>query len=196
MRRRTGISWGKEGTAEVPALKNFLTEIRQGMMPMTLLKQESVGNTDEATKELREVIPDLKYTPKPVRLIKHLAEIANLSPTDIVLDFFAGSGTTGLAVLALNAEEKTDRRFVLVQLQEPTGRKDFATITEITKERIRRVVRQMKKQKEVKGRKGDLGFRVSTLGRFQFRSVGRRSAEEPKAARTTTRNARQSHQGR
>ena len=162
------IWWGKDGKAEVPALKNFLTEIRQGMMPMTLLKQETVGNTDEATKELRDVIPDLKYTPKPIRLIRHLAEIANLAPTDIVLDFFAGSGTTGLAVFALNAEEKTERRFILVQLPEPTDRTDFKTIAEITKERIRRVGQRMKKEAEAAHMKSDLGFRVFTLAESNF----------------------------
>ena len=162
------IWWGKDGRAKVPALKNFLTEIRQGMMPMTLLKQETVGNTDEATKELRDVIPDLKYTPKPIRLIRHLAEIANLSPADIVLDFFAGSGTTGLAVFALNAEENTERKFILVQLPEPTDRTDFKTITAITKERIRRVGQRMKKDADIADRKSDLGFRVFTLAESNF----------------------------
>ncbi len=174
------IWWGKNGTAEVPALKNFLTEIRQGMMPMTLLKQESVGNTDEATKELREVIPDLKYTPKPLRLIKRLAQIANLSPTDVVLDFFAGSGTTGLAVLALNADEDTSRKFILVQLPEPTGQKDFPTMTDISKERIRRVVHQMKNEKQAAGKMADLGFRVFTLADSNFIPWDAEAPKSPK----------------
>lgn len=162
------IWWGKDGKAKVPALKNFLTDIRQGMMPMTLLKHESVGNTDEATKELRDVIPDLKYTPKPIRLIRHLAAIANLSPTDVVLDFFAGSGTTGLAVLALNDEESTKRKFILVQLPEPTGRTDLETMTDITKERIRRVGQRMRKESGGRRKNCDTGFRVFTLAQSNF----------------------------
>lgn len=172
------IWWGKDGKAEVPALKNFLTEIRQGMMPMTLLKQESVGNTDEATKELRDVIPDLKYTPKPIRLIRHLAEIANLSPTDVVLDFFAGSGTTGLAVFALNAEEKTERKFILVQLPEPIERTDFKTMTEITKERIRRVIQCMKKDGDAGHKKPERGFRVFTLAESNFMAWNAEGAKD------------------
>lgn len=162
------IWWGKDGTATVPALKNFLTDIRQGMMPMTLLKQESVGNTDEATKELRDVIPDLKYTPKPIRLIRHFAAIANLSATDVVLDFFAGSGTTGLAVFALNDEENTKRKFILVQLPEPTGRTDLETMTDIAKERIRRVGQRMKEESGGHRKNSDLGFRVFTLTQSNF----------------------------
>jgi adenine-specific DNA-methyltransferase len=140
------------------------------MMPMTLLKQESVGNTDEATKELRNVIPGLKFTPKPIRLIKHLAAIANLSPTDLVLDFFAGSGTTALAVLALNAEESSERRFILVQLPEPTGLDDFRYVTDITKERLRRVVAPKKKDKQATSSQAKgAGFRLFKLTDSNFR---------------------------
>jgi adenine-specific DNA-methyltransferase len=164
------IWWGVAGKARVPALKNFLSDIRQGMMPMTLLKQESVGNTDEATKELRNVIPGLKFTPKPIRLIKHLAAIANLSPTDLVLDFFAGSGTTALAVLALNAEESSERRFILVQLPEPTGLDDFRYVTDITKERLRRVIAPKKKDKQSTGSQAKgAGFRLFKLTDSNFR---------------------------
>lgn len=164
------IWWGVDGKARVPALKNFLSDIRQGMMPMTLLKQESVGNTDEATKELRNVIPGLKFTPKPIRLIKHLAAIANLSSTDLVLDFFAGSGTTALAVLALNAEESSERRFILVQLPEPTGLDDFRYVTDITKERLRRVIAPKKKDKQATGSQAKgAGFRLFKLTDSNFR---------------------------
>lgn len=173
------IWWGKDGKANVPALKNFVSDIRQGMMPMSLLKREVVGNTDEATKELRELIPDLKYTPKPIRLIKHLAAIANLSSSDLVLDFFAGSGTTALATLALKSESLSDLRFILVQLQEPTGREDLPTISSIARERVRRAVSQMNKNK-TKGGKGlpkDLGFRAFTLAESNFTAW---DAEGPK----------------
>lgn len=177
------IWWGKDGNATVPALKNFVTDIRQGMMPTTLLKQDVVGNTDEATKELRETIPDLKYTPKPIRLIKHLCAIANVSSGDLILDFFAGTGTTALATLALNNESSSDLRFILVQLPEPTGRGDLPTISAIARERVRRAVSQMKKNKSADP-KGltlpkDLGFRAFTLAESNFTPW---DAEGPKDA--------------
>lgn len=166
------IWWGRDGKAKVPALKNFLSDIRQGMMPMTLLKQSAVGNTDEATKELRQLIPDLKYTPKPVRLIKHLAAIANLSSNDYVLDFFAGSGTTAHAVLDLNRTDGGNRKFILIQLPEPTEREDFNTISDITMERVRRVIQRDGRKTETKlvtSSETKTGFRVLKLATSNFK---------------------------
>ncbi len=82
--------------------------------------------------------------PKPVELLKTIVQLGT-EPRgdDLVLDFFAGSGTTAQAVLELNKEDGGNRRFVLVQLPEPTGREDFPTIADITKERVRRVIQRM-----------------------------------------------------
>lgn len=66
--------------------------------------------------------------------------------TGLILDFFGGSGTTAQAVLELNKEDGGNRRFILVQLPEPTGREDFPTIAEITKERVRRVIGRMSRR--------------------------------------------------
>ena len=83
--------WGKKGKNRVPAFKNHFTQIAQGLMPTTLLKHEDVGHTDEAAKELRALVPGVKYTPKPLHLIRHLCLIA--AGTDPwICDFFAGSG--------------------------------------------------------------------------------------------------------
>lgn len=65
------------------------------------------------------------------------------SSDSLILDFFAGSWTTAQAVLELNARDGGNRRFILVQLAEPTNRKDFATIADITKERVRRVIKKL-----------------------------------------------------
>ena len=113
------IWWGSDGNNDVPALKNFLSDIQAGIMPTSLLLHEKVGHTDEATKELRELIPEVKFTPKPTRLIKYLMSISSLSPDSVVLDFFAGTGTTAQAVLEKNVEDGTYCQFVLVQIPEP-----------------------------------------------------------------------------
>lgn len=125
------IWWGVKGMNSVPALKNFLSEIQQGMMPVSLLKHEIVGHTDEAAKELRELVPWIKFTPKPTRLIQHLLQIAT-DKDSLILDSFAGSGTTGHAVLKQNAEDGGHRRFILVEMDEHIAQS-------VTAERVRRV---------------------------------------------------------
>ncbi len=136
--------WGEDGLNEVPRLKNYLSEIKQGSMPTTLLFHKDVGHTDEATKELRELIPEIKFTPKPTRLLRHLFHIANLSSDSLILDFFSGSATTAHAVMQLNAEDGGHRRFIMVQLPEPcaedseAAKAGYKNICEIGKERIRR----------------------------------------------------------
>lgn len=101
----------------------------------------------DGRRQLRAVLgqDNLFSNPKPVGLIKHLIQIAS-DKDAIVLDFFAGSGTTGQAVLELNAEDGGHRQFILVQLPEqtpedsPARKAGFKTISDICKERIRRVI--------------------------------------------------------
>ena len=95
----------------------------------------------DATLEAKELFNQAKlFThPKPSKLIYHLAKIATGNKSDdIILDFFSGSATTAHAVMQLNAEAGGNRRFIMVQLPELTGSKDYPTIAEIGKERIRR----------------------------------------------------------
>jgi site-specific DNA-methyltransferase (adenine-specific)/adenine-specific DNA-methyltransferase len=125
------IWWGAKGSNSVPALKNFLSEIQQGMMPVSLLKYDVVGHTDEAAKELRELVPWIKFTPKPKRLIQHLLNIAT-GKDSLVLDSFAGSGTTAHAVLKQNAEDGGNRRFILVEMDDNIAQN-------VTRERVKRV---------------------------------------------------------
>jgi adenine-specific DNA-methyltransferase len=114
--------------------------------------------------------------PKPTTLISYLCEIMQSRGDDIVLDFFAGSGTTGHAVMAQNVADGSNRRYILVQLPEPldptdAGQKESATfcdklgkprnIAELTKERLRRAGKKI--QKETPIFKGDIGFRVFKL---------------------------------
>jgi adenine-specific DNA-methyltransferase len=154
--------WGKKGTNAVPALKNFLSKVPDGRVPSSFLSYQEVGHTDEAAKELRALLPEVKFTAKPTRLIRHLLQIAS-DPDSIVLDFFAGSGTTGHAVMAQNAADGGNRRFILVQLPEPTGRADHPTIADITKERVRRAGQKLRDADPTGAAERDLGFRVFTL---------------------------------
>jgi adenine-specific DNA-methyltransferase len=132
-------------------------------------------STDAATKTLRALIPDIdSLTPKPAALIALLAQIS-LDDEDFVLDLFAGSGTTAHAVLELNQQDNGNRKFILVQLPEPTSREDYPTIADITKERVRRVIQKLNKEDEGKlplngEQKQDRGFRVFKLAESNFKT--------------------------
>ena len=134
----------------------------------------SAGLNQEGTKEVRELLGGqvLEY-PKPLSLLRGLVAIATRAD-DIVVDFFAGSGTTGHAVWTANFSDQGNRRFVMVQLPEITGREDFRTISEITKQRLRRAGEKLKGDSPLL--KGDFGFRVFKLAASNIR------AWEPDAA--------------
>ncbi len=107
------IWWGRDGRNTVPALKLFLSEVRNGMTPHNWWPHEEVGHTDEAKKEMIGLYGarDVFDTPKPERLIQRILEIAT-NPNDLVLDSFAGSGTTGAVA------HKMGRRWIMVELGE------------------------------------------------------------------------------
>ncbi|MES6236227.1 DNA methyltransferase, partial [Cutibacterium acnes] len=165
--REQRIWWGHDGTNSTPALKNYLSDIKQGRTPSTLLLHSEVGHTDEAAKELRVLIPEVTFTSKPTRLISHLMSICT-DHDDIVLDFFAGSGSTAQAVFQRSVE--VARRFILVQLPEPCSEKSgeykagYKTIADIAKERIRRAGQKIRAELEDqpdsdKRPQPDLGFK-------------------------------------
>ena len=129
------IWWGKDGNA-IPQIKRFLHEVKDGRVPQTLWFYNEVGHTQEAKKELLELVDfntsdDVFITPKPTRLIQRILQIAT-DPDSLILDSFAGSGTTGHAVLKQNAEDGGHRRFILVEMDEGIARN-------VTAERMRRV---------------------------------------------------------
>ena len=110
--RENRIWWGAKGTNNVPALKNFISEINQGMMPMSLWKHTLAGHNQDAMKEMLALFgEDVFSTPKPERLIQTILHIAT-QPGDLVLDSFAGSGTTGAVA------QKMRRRWIMVELGE------------------------------------------------------------------------------
>jgi adenine-specific DNA-methyltransferase len=107
------IWWGKVGNNQ-PRIKRFLSEVMEGIVPQTIWFHQDVGNTQEAKKEVMAVVPevaDVFQTTKPERLIKHILNIAT-NPGDLVLDSFAGSGTTGAVA------HKMGRRWIMVELGE------------------------------------------------------------------------------
>ena len=137
------------------------------------------GDNQESDKEMNELFPEGKpfEYPKPVTLIKNLIR-SIYSEDSIILDFFAGSGTTAQAVLELNKEEVNgERRFILVQLPEKTDVKSeahkqgYKTISDIAKERIRRVIKKLEKEEKTKLMKSniDLGFKVFRLEKSNYK---------------------------
>lgn len=163
------IWWGPTKDAR-PSIKRYLKEVSE-LVPRTLWKKEQVGSNRTSKNELRSLFPDSEpfSTPKPVSLIEQMLRIAtDDAESDIVLDFFAGSGTTGHAVMALNTADGGIRRFILVQLPEPTGRTEFSNITEITRERIRRAAKKLKNENPMFA--GDLGFRSLKLDSSNIRA--------------------------
>ena len=139
--RENRIWFGSDGDG-VPAVKRFLSEVKEGRVPQTLWSYQDVGHTQEAKKELLKRVEfssseSVFDTPKPTRLIERMLRLAtNPDSNDLVLDFFAGSGATGEAVWKLNLEDGGDRRFIVVQLPEPTGHDDHETVADITRARL------------------------------------------------------------
>jgi adenine-specific DNA-methyltransferase len=107
------IWWGKNGD-NVPRIKRFLSEVMEGIVPQSIWLHDEVGHTQEAKKEVMAVVAgaeDVFQTPKPERLIRRVLELAT-NPNDLVLDSFAGSGTTGAVA------HKMGRRWIMVELGE------------------------------------------------------------------------------
>jgi len=116
------IWWGKNGNS-VPQIKRFLSEVKQGVVPQTMWFYKDVGHTQDAKKELLEIVefPDSQsvfITPKPTKLLRRIIQIAS-DKDSLILDSFAGSGTTGHAVMKLNREGSGNRRFILVEMDSP-----------------------------------------------------------------------------
>jgi len=157
---------------------------KEGARPRSLLTEERFGVTRTGKAEAEDAMgeQDVFDFPKPVRLIRHFLRIADM-PDAIVLDFFAGSGTTAHAVMAENASARGTRRYILVQLPEPLDpeNKDQKTaadfcdklkksrnIAELTKERLRRAAKKIKAENPLFT--GDLGFRVFKLDSSNIRA--------------------------
>lgn len=139
------IYFGKDGASQ-PNTIRYLSEV-DGFVPWSWWPHEEVGHTDESRKEIQEIFGTQTAfdTPKPTRLIQRILQIAT-DKDSLVLDSFAGSGTTGHAVLKQNAEDGGNRRFILVEM-------DNTIAQTVTAERVKRVSQgyTSAKNKEVAG---------------------------------------------
>lgn len=173
------IFFGKDGKG-APQLKRYLSEVQQGLVPVTWWTFEEAGHNDTANKEIQDLFGSTRATfdtPKPTKLIKRILQIATRQD-DIVLDFFAGSGTTAHAVMQLNAEDGGNRKYILVQLPEQTDDKSeahkagYATIADIARERIRRAGQKvLADNAEVLAKRSellDIGFKDYTVAPSNF----------------------------
>ena len=128
------IWFGLDGN-NMPRVKKFLSEVKQGITPMTIWKYTEVGHSQDATKELKNIFDgESKFTyPKSIRLLQRIVGLYG-DKYSTILDFFAGSGTTGHAVMKLNAEDGGNRKFILCTNNENNICRD------VTYERIKRVI--------------------------------------------------------
>lgn len=189
MRADNRIWFGSEGNNS-PVPKLFLTEVQDGVTPMTVWTFDEVGHGQEATRELRDLMGAAVFTsPKPIRYITRFIQIGMTKEDDIVLDFFSGSATTAHAVMKLNSEDGGNRKYILVQLPETTDVKSDAykagydNICEIGKERIRRAGKKILEELQAKQGNVDLfckqepeckldtGFRVLKLDTSNMQDV-------------------------
>lgn len=151
------IWFGKSGD-NVPSVKIFLSEVQQGTVPITWWDRKFAGDNQEAKQELKAIFnkENLPFeTPKPVRLIKRILQIAT-NKDDIILDSFAGAGTTGHAVLSINKEDSGTRKFILVELEDEIAKK-------VTAERVKRAI---------ENEKHDSGFEFCELDKPLFNEEG------------------------
>ena len=170
------IWWGKAGSS-VPAPKIFLSEVKQGVVPMTIWPYTEAGHTQDAKKEVVSIVDfpesaEVFITPKPLRLLERVITIGALKDS-LILDSFAGSGTTAHAVLAMNRADGGNRRFILVEM-------DQKIATTITAQRVTKVIEGYHPQGDttkakVEGLGG--GFRYVTLGEPLFNEDGQLRSE-------------------
>lgn len=159
-----------------PVPKLFLSEVQDGVTPMTLWTFEEVGHGQEATREFRGLMKQSVFTnPKPLRYMNRFLQIESKKDS-LILDFFSGSATTAHAVMQLNAEDGGHRKYIMVQLPEETAENSearkagYKNICEIGKERIRRAGKKIKEE-HPDAKDLDIGFRVLKLDSSNMEDV-------------------------
>ena len=185
------VWWGENG-GNMPRLKRFLTDVKPGIVPQTLWKHEDVGHTQESKKELLEFVKyentdNVLDSVKPTRLIQRMLTIGTSSLNgDIILDFFAGSSTTGHAVLKQNREDGGRRRYIGVQFPEPLPAPEskLKTLADVSKERLRAVIsKKGSAAQAVLDIKDEMpeGFRVFRLAESNLKRWSGIASRDPEA---------------
>lgn len=159
--------WFGENGDNVPRIKRFLSEVKQGITPMTIWKFKEVGSSQDASRNLKKLFDDKAFFeyPKSVPLIERCIQLYS-NKKSLILDFFSGSATTAHAVMQLNAEDGGKRKFIMVQLPEECSENSeaykagYKNICEIGKERIRRAGQKIKEENPLTTQDLDIGFRV------------------------------------
>ena len=159
------IWWGADGD-NMPRLKRFLTEVKQGRTPQTLWPYKEVGHTQDAKKTLLKYVQfqhteNVLNSVKPVQLLQRILQLTGEPKSgDIVLDFFSGSASTAHAVLKQNAEDGGNRRFIAIQIAEPLPKPEpgMASIFEMGLRRVHNVANELRELDPDTA--GDTGFRV------------------------------------
>ncbi len=144
--------WFGANNDNVPRFKRFLSDVQQGTVPLTIWPHSEVGHNQYGKQELKKIFHDsIPFdTPKPPTLIQRILEISTSSDS-IILDSFAGSGTTAHAVLNLNKQDGGNRKFILIEME------DYAET--ITAERVKRVIK-------------GYGSKEGTGGSFDYYTLG------------------------
>ncbi|MEY4588080.1 MAG: hypothetical protein RL497_156 [Pseudomonadota bacterium] len=167
------VFFGKNGSG-APQLKRYLNEVQQGVIPTTYWSYDEVGHTDGARKELKTIFSGSAPfdNPKPTGLLKKAFQIA-CGSEEIILDFFAGSGTTAQAVMELNLEDGGNRQCICVQMPEileetsEAYKAGYRTIADITRARIEKVIAKLKTEQPEKTQ--DLACANFTLAPSNFK---------------------------
>ncbi|MFB2572712.1 site-specific DNA-methyltransferase [Micrococcus sp. IITD107] len=174
LRADNRIWFGQSGD-NVPRVKRFLSEAT-GQTPASYWSSDEAGTNQNATDEVSELFDGQRVfdTPKPTALLRKMLEIGTKRDSEhLVLDFFAGSGTTADAVLRANAEDGGNRRYIVVQLPEPTNDKSVAraagyrNIADLSRERIRLAAEAVASSGQ-DATEYDCGFRVMKLADTNF----------------------------
>lgn len=160
-----------------PQRKRFLSEaLGRGKVSKTWW--DDVGSTTNGTNTVKKLFDGKSVftNPKPVDLVERIIQLGDSEKDGIILDFFGGSSTTAHATLELNLNDKGARKFIIVQLPErisdskPAHKLGYEKITEIGKERIRRVVNKIKEEHPEKSKEMDFGFKVFKLDSSNMKS--------------------------
>ena len=145
---------------------------------------ENLGSSQSARKSIEELLPGLSFDyPKPVPLIKRIIKITT-SPDDYVLDFFAGSGTTGEAVIEANAEDEGSRKYILIQLPEKIEHQFYKTVFEITKARLKAIHEKKSQDILYKTLPSLIGFKSFKLDSSNFLVWNNESMDLDKLSRS------------